>query len=172
MIDCSPFVAAVQIQRRGGESRDFMASSKQSIKLYWCTTQDHDEDWFILAESARSAKRYHEYYEGYGAGDARARLIVRDVRLTKFTNGEPPCHAQLRELFALGFEDAGSVPNQRSVRFEGKTYIEGILESIVELRREQMAAVMDRCLQLRKASSSATGTESAPGVETGLQRVG
>jgi len=137
-----------------------MASKQATIKLYWCTTQDHDEDWFILAESARSAKRYHEYYEGYGAGDARARLIVRDVRLTKFTNGTPPCHAQLRELFALGFEDAGSVPNQRSV------------ESIVELRREQMAAVMDRCLQLRKASYSATGTESAPGVETGLQRVG
>ena len=67
-----------------------MASNKQTIKLYWVMARDHVEDWFIFAESAKSARAYHEHYEGYGAGDARARLIVRDVRLTKFTNGEPP----------------------------------------------------------------------------------
>ena len=39
----------------------------------------------------------------------------------------------MRELLALGFQYAGSVPNQRSVRFEGKTYIDGILEAIIEL---------------------------------------
>ena len=150
-----------------------MAINKQSIKLYWVTTADHDEDWFILAESARSAKRYHEYYEGYGAGDAQARLIVRDVRLAKFTNGEPPCHAQMRELLALGFEDAGSVPNQRSMRFEGKTYTEGILESLVELGRQQLAVTLreNGDLEPGKASSSTTEPESAPGVETGLRLV-
>jgi hypothetical protein len=131
-----------------------MASTKQ-IKLYWVTTADHVADWFIFADSARQARAYHEYYEGYGAGDARSRLLVRDVRLTKFTNGEPPCHAQMRELMALGFEDAGSVPNQRSLRFEGKIYTEGILESLVELKREQMAAALD----------------GAAGMETGLQLV-
>ena len=151
-----------------------MASNKETVKLYWVSTDDHDEDWFILAESARSAKRYHEYYEGYGAGDARARLIVRDVRLTKFTNGEPPCHAQMRELFALGFKDAGSVPSQRSVRFEGKTYTEGILESLVEQGRQQLAVTMGEngCLELKKASSSTTEPDDASGVETELQRVG
>jgi hypothetical protein len=118
-----------------------MASTKQ-VRLYWVTTDDHDEDWFIFAESARSARSFHEHYEGYGAGDARARLIVRDVRLTKFTNGEPPCHAQLRELLALGFKDAGSVPNQRSMSFEGKTYTEGILESLVELGRQRLAVTL------------------------------
>jgi hypothetical protein len=61
----------------------------------------------------------------------------------------------MRELMALGFEDAGSVPNQRSLRFEGKIYTEGILESLVELKREQMAAALD----------------GAAGVETGLQLV-
>src|ERR1017187_4216908 len=107
----------------GRESTYFMASNKHTVKLYWVTTQDHDEDWFIFAESAKSARAYHEEYEGYGKGDARSRLMVSDVRLTKFTNGAPPCHAQMRELFAVGFEDAGSIPNQRSVRFEGKTYL-------------------------------------------------
>jgi hypothetical protein len=48
-----------------------MAINKQTIKLYWVTTHDHDEDWFILAESAKSARAYHEYYEGYDKGDAR-----------------------------------------------------------------------------------------------------
>jgi hypothetical protein len=131
-----------------------MASTKQ-VRLYWVTTADHDEDWFIFANSARQARSFHEHYEGYGAGDAQARLMVRDVRLNKFTNGEPPCHAQMRELMALGFEDAGSVPDRRSVRFEGKAYTEGILESLVELKREQMAAALD-------------GT---PGVETALRLV-
>jgi hypothetical protein len=150
-----------------------MASKQATIKLYWCTTDDHDEDWFIFAESARSAKRYHEYYEGYGAGDAHSRLIVRDVRLTKFTNGEPPCHAQFQDLFQIGFENAGTIPNRRGVKFNGEIFREGILESIIDLGRQQLAVVLkDGGLQLRKASSSATGTESAPGVETGLQQVG
>ena len=150
-----------------------MASTKQTIKLYWVMARDHVEDWFVFAESAKSARAYHEHYEGYCAGDARARLIVRDVRLTKFTNGEPPCHAQMRELMALGFEDAGSVPNQRSMRFEGKTYTEGILESLVELGRQQLAVTLreNGDLEPGKASSSTTEPESAPGVETGLRLV-
>ena len=151
-----------------------MAITKQTVKLYWCTTADHDEDWFIFAENARSAKRFHEYYEGYGAGDAQARLMVRDVRLNKFTNGTPPCHAQMRELFALGFEDAGSVPDRRKVRFEGKTYTEGILESLVERGRQQLAVTLreNGCPQLRKAPSATAEPESAAGVETGLRLVG
>ena len=137
-----------------------MASNKQTIKLYWCTTDDHDEDWFIFADSAKSARAYHEDYEDYGKGDAHSRLMVSDVRLTKFTNGEPPCHAQIRELFALGFEDAGSVPNQRSVRFEGKTYTEGIQESMAVTMLENGG------LQLMEASSSRT----EPGAPAGGNR--
>jgi hypothetical protein len=119
-----------------------MASRQQTVKLYWVFTKDHDEDWFIFAESARRARAFHENYEGYGTGDAHARLIVRDVRLTRFTNGVPPCHAQMRELMALGFEDAGSVPDRRKVRFEGKTYTEGILESLVEQGRKNLAVML------------------------------
>jgi hypothetical protein len=65
--------------------------------------------WFIFAASARSAKRYHEYYEGYGAGDARARLIVSNVTLKEFQNGTPPCNAQFQDLFEIGFENAGTL---------------------------------------------------------------
>ena len=152
MLSYSPFAAGYKQAARGRENRGHMESKKQAVKLYWVTTNDHDEDWFIFAESARSAKAYHEDYEGYGKGDARSRLIVSDVPLNKFTNGEPPCHAQMRELFALGFEDAGSVPNQRSVRFEGKTYTEGMLESLVEAKRDRLALAEGerRCRQMER----------------------
>ena len=136
-----------------------MASNKQAVKLYWVTTADHDEDWFIFATTPRQARSYHEDYEGYGKGDARSRLIVRDVRLTKFTNGEPPCHAQMRELLALGFKDDGSVPNQRSVRFEGKAYTEGILESLVELGRQQLAVTMRENGELGRKEVGSAGAE-------------
>jgi hypothetical protein len=126
----------------GGEQGPWMAGNTKRVKLYWVFTKDHGEDWFVFAESASSARAYHEDFEGYGTGDARSRLIVQDVPLTKFTNGEPPCHAQLRELMALGFENAGSVPNQRSVRFEGKTYTEGILKSMVEAGRRNMTGML------------------------------
>jgi len=149
-----------------------MASTKQTVKLYWVTTADHDEDWFIFANRARQARSFHENYEGYGVGDARARLIVRDVRLTKFMNGEPPCHAQMRELLALGFQDDGSIPNQRSVRFEGKTYTEGILESIIDLGREQLAMTMrEALLQVRQASAQTVEQVDTPTLEAGPRLV-
>jgi hypothetical protein len=116
-----------------------MASTKQSIKLYWVTTDDHDEDWFIFADSAKSARAYHEDYEGYGKGDAHSRLIVSDVTLKEFQNGTPPCHAQFQDLVQIGFQDAGTIPNRRGVKFNGEIFREGIIEAIIELGRQQMA---------------------------------
>ena len=116
-----------------------MASTKQTIKLYWVTTADHDEDWFIFAESARSARSYHEHYEGYGKGDARARLIVSHVTLKEFMNGTPPCHARFEDLVQLGIENAGSIPNRGRAGLNGEIFRDGILEAIIELGRKQMA---------------------------------
>jgi hypothetical protein len=47
------------------------------VNLYWVTTDDHDEEWFILAKTRRAAENYHIEYEGYEPGDARAELILR-----------------------------------------------------------------------------------------------
>jgi len=41
------------------------------VNLCWVTTDDHDEDWFILAKTRRAAESYHIEYEGYEPGDAR-----------------------------------------------------------------------------------------------------
>lgn len=44
--------------------------------LYWCTTPDGDEDWFVVAPTARAARAFHERAEGYDAGDATAERVV------------------------------------------------------------------------------------------------
>jgi hypothetical protein len=70
--------------------------------LYWVTTDDHDEDWFILARTSRTAESHHIQYEGYEPGDARAELILRAG--TDSNPGTIPRHAQLEDLQTLGFE--------------------------------------------------------------------
>src|ERR1039458_7577286 len=102
-------LAGFSIRRRGKESRDYLASTKQTIRLYWVTARDHVEDWFIFADSARQARAYHEHYEGYDKGDAHSRLIVSNVTLKEFMNGTPPCNAQFQDLFEIGFENAGTL---------------------------------------------------------------
>ena len=56
---------------RGGEKR------AKTFALYWCTTPDGDEDWFVVASSARAARSFHERAEGYDSGDAGAERVVR-----------------------------------------------------------------------------------------------
>jgi hypothetical protein len=46
-----PFAAGFN-PARGKESRDYMASNKQTVKLYWVTTADHAEDWFVALDGA------------------------------------------------------------------------------------------------------------------------
>jgi hypothetical protein len=46
------------------------------MKLYWVTTEDHDEDWFVVAPSPTEASQYYENYEGYDPGDAKAEEIL------------------------------------------------------------------------------------------------
>jgi hypothetical protein len=141
-----------------------MASTKQ-IKLYWVTTQDHDEDWFIFAESARQARSYHEHYEGYGKGDANSRLIVSNVTLKEFMNGTPPCHARFEDLYQIGIE-AGTIPGRRKGRFNGEIFRNGVLEAIIELGRQRQA-LENGCVQLERTSSSTV----MPKLETGPRLV-
>jgi len=44
--------------------------------LYWCTTPDGDEDWFVVAPTARAARAFHDLAEGYEAGTAKAERVV------------------------------------------------------------------------------------------------
>jgi hypothetical protein len=44
-------------------------------KLFWCETEDHDEDWFIVARNAEDAEAFHVGAEGYDEDDAQAQLV-------------------------------------------------------------------------------------------------
>ena len=106
------------------------------VNLYWITTDDHDEDWFILAKTARAAESYHIEYEGYEPGDARAELILRTG--ANPIPGPIPRHAQLEDLQKLGFEILNPDPNGRCVRRDGRTFLEGHLESVVAKARDDV----------------------------------
>ena len=44
--------------------------------LYWVTTEDHAEDWFMIADSEMKAARLFESEEGYPQGSADAEMIL------------------------------------------------------------------------------------------------
>ncbi len=49
-----------------------MGKNQMPLNLYWCETDDHDEDWFIVAASEEEACGIHESAEGYDPGDTEA----------------------------------------------------------------------------------------------------
>lgn len=50
--------------------------SNKRLKLYWCSTGDHDEDWFMVARNSRQAASLHANWEGYDPGDAQAEFVA------------------------------------------------------------------------------------------------
>jgi hypothetical protein len=103
----------------------------RTAKLYWVTTTDGDEDWFVLAFTSRSASSFHERYEGYDAGDAEAELILQAPKLP----GPFPRHAQLEDLKSLGFQLVDPNPDLRIIRLGKRVFAEGVLEHLVENAR-------------------------------------
>jgi len=116
-------------------------ATKAPVNLYWVTTDDDSENWFIFARRRRSAESYHENYEGYNAHDATARTILTNVQLAEYEAGPPPCHARIKDLQALGFEILDRPEYERAVRFRGELFFEGGMEAIVrELWDNQLEA--------------------------------
>jgi hypothetical protein len=101
------------------------------INLYWVTTDDNEEDWFIFARTRRAAASFHENYEGYDTYEASARTILSNVQVVKYVTGPPPCHAQIEDLQTLGFEIIDSPAFERAVRFRGELFVEGCMEALV-----------------------------------------
>lgn len=121
------------------------------MNLYWVETDDHHEDWFVIAGSPSEAARWFESYEGYDSGDAGATLVQ-----------EIPPHinvrcdwAQLPLLEALGGVVKSDADSGRVVELNGVTYCEGLLEGEIlraDAYREQLwqgdlAAPKDHKLQ-------------------------
>lgn len=98
-----------------------MPRKKPRPKLYWVETDDHGEDWFIVARSAREARRFHEVEEGYQRGDAWSTLVMtldEDAR-----EGWP----KLEELARYGVT-IHRAKQPRVAEYAGVRYVEGDLE--------------------------------------------
>jgi len=101
------------------------------LKLYWVTTADHSEDWFIVARNAAQARRRHEDAEGYDRGDAEAEFVCRLPARFQEADAVWPTKEMLR---ACGAEP---VPNQDGadvVRIAGKVYVAGDIVMNIAVR--------------------------------------
>ena len=97
------------------------------MNLYWCETMDHDEDWFIVASSAKEAMCMHEDAEGYDRGNARATLVVRIPKELNPLVGYPT-HELLRSLGAVFISEG----TPRVVRFGATVYQEGGMDAVID----------------------------------------
>jgi hypothetical protein len=94
------------------------------MKLYWVTTEDHDEDWFIVASSSKEASKFHENMEGYNPGDAEAEEIM-DIPENISAETGWPSHDLLLGLGAKFLLNDQS----RVVEIAGRKFCEGMLEA-------------------------------------------
>jgi hypothetical protein len=107
--------------------------------LFWCTTEDHDEDWFVVAKTAAEAASFHEDEEGYDEGDATAELVCVLPASEQAAAAERGTHWPTEEtLLACGAELLPNIPQDggnalrrvmgsgaRVVRIGGRTFGEG-----------------------------------------------
>lgn len=97
--------------------------TKPALKLYWVETDDHDEDWFIIAEDEEGAASIHEGTEGYGEGDAEATLVCE---LPAELDAEPGWPSL--ELLEACSARIIRRETPRVVELGGRHYCEGMLE--------------------------------------------
>lgn len=114
-------------------------------KLYWCETDDHDEDWFVIARNAQDAEAFHAGAEGYDEDDARAQLVcVMPATLQQGAKRGWPSNEQIT---ACGGEFLPNVPQDglnerrarvgsgsRVVKFGSRVFAEGDLIGNVSTR--------------------------------------
>jgi len=100
----------------------------KKLKLYWATTEDHDEDWFIVATGEKHAARLHENLEGYDRGDAEAEF-VSDIP-DDLQEGLERGWAEIELLRALGATFISEHPSN-VVELNGRQYCQGMLDGII-----------------------------------------
>jgi hypothetical protein len=106
------------------------------MHLYWVTTDDHCEDWFIIASSEAEAANWFEQNEGYDKGDATAQRILdipASIQLEtmddEYADGWPGWPSE-DILITLGATFI-SHDSPRVVEISGRRFCEGLLEEII-----------------------------------------
>ena len=96
------------------------------MKLYWVTTEDHDEDWFVVASTRKEASAFHEKEEGYNPGEAKAEELLHIANHISEEYGWPSKEL----LFAVGATFI-SKDEPRVVEIGGRKFCEGMLAATI-----------------------------------------
>lgn len=95
------------------------------MNLYWVETEDHDEDWFVMANSENEAVVFFAHFEGYEEDFPTAKFVCQ-VDGKDLEKGWPDEEVLLNT--GAEIEDHGGA---RVVRLNGSIYAEGLLESVM-----------------------------------------
>lgn len=96
------------------------------MELFWVTTEDHGEDWFVIATNAEEASNFHEEQEGYDPGEAAAEMILEIPDGITVDVGWPSDEV-LRSCGANFLVDGLT----RVVEIGGRKFCEGLMESTI-----------------------------------------
>ena len=103
------------------------------MNLYWVTTEDHAEDWFVVANNADEAATFHEDAEGYVPGDATAEMILKIPDGVRVNPGWPSDEL-LRSCGAIFLAEAPT----RVVEIGNRRFCEGLMESAIRTLDDDM----------------------------------
>lgn len=112
---------------------------EKDLKLYWVTTEDHDEDWFIVASSPEQAAECQEDMEGYDPGDATAEEVLDIPETVHAEVGWPSKELLLAVGAKVLFND-----QTRVVEINGRKFCEGILEATINEVTDNVFEVMGK----------------------------
>ncbi|PCI72007.1 MAG: hypothetical protein COB38_04710 [Gammaproteobacteria bacterium] len=98
------------------------------MKLFWVSTDDHHEDWFMFAETDAKAAQLHEEYEGYNPEDASALLVCYVPDDINVIEGWP----ETEDLLNLGAVFLRT-ETPRKIEIGNSVYTEGGLDALIEM---------------------------------------
>jgi hypothetical protein len=108
----------------------------QKLRLYWCETDDHDEDWFVVARRAHEARRFFQDAEGYNDGFVTAQFIL--VLPDELQNAKHRGWPANDVLIACGATILRA-ETPRVIEIDGVQFVEGMLEHrLLELTDDQL----------------------------------
>lgn len=95
------------------------------LSLYWCETEDHHEDWFVVARRDGDARRTFAREEGYDEDQVSAKpaFVLPEALQDEKHLGWPA-----RDLLEACGANVVRWENPRVVELEGVRFVEGMLE--------------------------------------------
>jgi hypothetical protein len=119
--------------------------SLPALKLYWVTDPRREDDWFVVARTARDARRFYLYDSGDEVSAAPAygseRILTLPMNLQKVDDevfnyhderdSGWPTNELLRLWGAVFLQEDGA----RVVQIGGRQFAEGMLDAAVERAR-------------------------------------